>query len=123
MGYQLKLNKKLLKQQNVSKDAQREIKHIHTKLDHIVNNPEIYLNPVKNIEDLEYKLQELWNFSIDKRFHTHRFRIKDCTCANMDNIDLYGSGLFWMNGSCKWHGLRKKKTIWTNSVGFVEISR
>lgn len=121
MGYKLKLNKQLLKKQNVSKEAQREIEHIHGLIDKIVKDPEHYLNPVKDIEDLEYKLQALWNFKIDKKFHTHRFRIKDCTCPILDNAEIYGSGLFWSNKKCKWHGLRKPKTIWSNSLGFVEV--
>lgn len=121
MKNKINLNKKLLREQHVSKDAQRQIIHIHHKLDHIKYNPELYLNPVKEIENLEYKLQELWNFKIDKSFHTHKFQIKGCTCPTLDNSSMYGSGLFWVNGKCKWHGLRKPKTIWTLAAGFITV--
>ena len=41
-----------------------------------------------DLEQIEYHLQRLWNFSEDYRFH-RSWEYPKCYCPKMDNMDMY----------------------------------
>lgn len=101
------LNEKLIDSKKLSEEDVLVIKALHKKLDLVANNPEDFYKPVEVISSLETALQVMWGFPTMKRFHSHWHRIKGCSCAGMDSSELFGTGLFWKNGSCPWHGQNK----------------
>lgn len=52
---------------------------------------------------IEFKLQELWGFDKDIKFHRFWLAPK-CTCAIVDNEDAYPSGYYYINADCPLHG-------------------
>jgi hypothetical protein len=57
----------------------------------------------QNLTDLEFKLQELWGFSEDAKFHRFWWTPK-CQCAKIDNEDAYPTGYYTVNSECPLHG-------------------
>lgn len=100
----MQLNAELLKKQNVSKESEAELELIYEKLSHVLAYPEEYEDPVAYIEELELKLQELWNFPQDTRYHRYWKAIKGCECCWMDNEDPMYFGRRIINQSCPFHG-------------------
>ena len=96
------LNKKLVKERNISVENMNKIENIHSQLDLLLKHPTD--NVVKEIQQLEYQLQELWKFPKDSDYHTHWYKIHDCSCPDMDNYDLSGLDKRWINSKCKYHG-------------------
>lgn len=97
------LNKTLLEKNNVDEDAQALLMKTYEKIDDLLLNPEQYENPVEQIEGIEYKLQKLWNFPLDRSWHKYWYQIKGCQCPHLDNMERFGYGRV-INGECKWHG-------------------
>jgi hypothetical protein len=55
------------------------------------------------ITDIEFTLQELWNF--EKNINFHKFwETPKCRCAKMDNDDNYPYGYYSISGGCPLHG-------------------
>lgn len=100
----MKLNEELMKKQNLSQDDIDLLYELHEQLDHVVNNPDEYKNPVSVIERFEFLLQKTWGFEQDSNYHTHWLRIKGCTCPKMDNRDTVYFGRRVINNSCPHHG-------------------
>ena len=99
------LNNKLAETKKLSVATLKEIKHLHSVADSIIENPSQCENPLKELEGIEYKLQELWGFPLDKNYHHYSFKLKDCTCPLSDNMSLLGSGMFRKSTDCKYHGI------------------
>ena len=59
-----------------------------------------------DLESVEFRLQELWGFKQDAKYHTWWLKPKACTCPKMDNTDpaYYGAGKI-INGDCPIHNL------------------
>ena len=104
-----KLNGELLKKQNVSPENELELELVYEKLSHVIAFPEEYEDPVKLIEGLELKLQFLWDFPQDTRYHRYWKAIKGCACAfhQMDNWDRFGTPYRVVNSGCPWHGVEQ----------------
>lgn len=101
------LNKKLLKQQNISKEDEKKIEELHIKLDTLKETPleEIENIPeyVKSIEQIEYALQRLWKFEEDSTKHTHWLTDPKCHCPTIDNKELFGVDRRIISQKCKLH--------------------
>ena len=96
------INKKLVKERNIPTKHVEQIEIIHAKLDRLLQHPTE--NVVEEIQQLEYQLQALWKFPTNSDYHTHWYKIHDCSCPNMDNYDLAGLDKRWINSKCKYHG-------------------
>lgn len=108
----IKLNKNLLIEQGVNHKAEDAIKTIHKVLQDVLNNTESYgkhTNVVSLVEHLEYTLQCLWNFPLDKKFHRYWLEVDGCECPKMDNMDLIGTGYKVYNNECPYHGAMLKQ--------------
>ncbi len=53
------------------------------------------------IEQLEYKLQELWKFSKDSSKHKYWNRLSNCICPKKDNVNSLNRII---NNNCIFHG-------------------
>jgi len=56
------------------------------------------------LHDIEYKIQEIWKFNKDKKFHHYWFEQPFCKCPKMDNQERVGVGNFIINCECPIHG-------------------
>lgn len=55
------------------------------------------------VKDIEYRLQENWNFPHDPKFHTWWNRFKYCRCPQIDNDERFGYDKI-INSRCPFHG-------------------
>lgn len=107
----MKLNEELIKKQNVTEEQKFELlnlyKELISKIEESYN--EISLDKIKEIakevEDIEFKLQENWNFSKDINYHRYWLDVNHCSCPKMDNLDFmyFGRGKI-INSNCLIHG-------------------
>ena len=60
---------------------------------------------VENITELEFKLQDNWNFPRNIAFHTYTMELNGCLCPKMDNAERVGfTETRIITESCPWHG-------------------
>ena len=97
-------NEDLMKLKNIAPEYQQVLKDTYHLLSMVLNRPDLYENPVEYIEALEYTLQVLWGFPPDSKHHTYWLKIRGCTCAYHDNMELIGTGHRWYSTECPWHG-------------------
>lgn len=55
------------------------------------------------LTDIEFTLQELWNFPKDQNFHRF-WDTENCLCPKLDNDDSYPTGYYSINVRCPLHG-------------------
>lgn len=101
------LNQVLLAKQEIGIDGEEAILKLHEIMDSVIESPEEYGNPkevLAIVESLEYSMQAMWKFRRDRTYHTHVWRLEDCTCAKMDNRERMGSPLKSITSTCPYHG-------------------
>ena len=91
------LNKKLVQDQNLSKEQITRILRIYNIIDKLYekakkvsSEKEKLKNISIRIENLEYTLQSLWGFPPSEKYHKYNLNIPGCTCPVMDNAESYG---------------------------------
>ena len=103
------INKKLAVSQGLSDEAMKEIEKIHIEFDNLLNKDITDILSIKsynlNIEEYEYKLQELWKFGKNKDYHTYWFKAKACKCPVDDNYERLGTPYKIYNSDCPLHGI------------------
>jgi hypothetical protein len=99
----MKLNEALLKKQCVTEDEEFGLLNAYAELKDLLENPELYENPVQMIEELEFELQELWHFPQDRNYHRYWKRIKGCCCPSHDNEDPMYFGRRITVSDCPYH--------------------
>ena len=113
--HKTQLNEKLLISQNVTPEQKQNILDLHELLHEIFNlaknlNRKNLLNYdmghmiSKNVQNIEFKLQDDWNFQRNTMFHRYQNQIPGCMCPTMDNNDMLPSNHRWYNMSCPFHG-------------------
>lgn len=102
----VRLNNSLLIQQGVTEEQEKRLVALHNELHTVLENPFIYDDPVKLVEEIEYDLQENWNFNLDKNKHSHWYRLKGCTCPKLDNKSYWGTKYRITDPDCMWHGVK-----------------
>lgn len=103
------INMELVRERDIDENIVERIKLCHAYLDDVLENPSVFLESpmdvTKHILDLEYKLQELWGFTQDFKFHRYGYRVKWCSCPVMDNDDMVGhTDKRYINVGCPYHG-------------------
>lgn len=71
-------NAELVKARGISDEAVAEINELHTIIDGIVDNysrTDDFYSTVSTVRELEFRLQALWGFNQDSRYHTHVNRV------------------------------------------------
>ncbi len=107
----MKLNEDLIKKQKVTEVQKIELLNLYKVLINKIEKSynEISLSKIKEIskeiEDIEFKLQENWNFSKDSNYHRYWLDVNHCSCPKIDNLDFiyFGRGKI-INTSCLIHG-------------------
>jgi len=105
--YSCSINYHLLDRQKVWKKLDT-IKKLHIEKFKVFEKIEVakegeMAGYVKDIENLEFKLQRAWGFPQDRNFHRW-FEVPRCTCAKMDNQDRSGTEYRVYNLDCPVHG-------------------
>jgi hypothetical protein len=110
MAFRDNLNQELLIEQKVTDKQISNLEPIYDeleltfKLGDIVDINPIYAHELAStIKDIEFQLQENWNFPLDAKFHTWWNRFKYCTCPKMDNDERFGQDKI-INTSYPFHG-------------------
>lgn len=107
------LNNRLLIQQRVDVHGQNALNLLHAMMYRVFSNIQTLdadaireksqeINSV--IEDIEFKMQEFWNFNKTASMHTWWFKNPICKCPKMDNTDALGTNVRYHNASCPLHG-------------------
>lgn len=103
------LNPRLIKENNVSLENQEKLLIAYQELNEIMerakqaDSDEECKVIVVELEQLEFTLQLLWNFSEDSNFHSYWNRLSGCECPKLDNQECFGHHRI-INMSCKFHG-------------------
>ena len=106
----IRLNERLILQQNLSESEVAEILRLHeykltirAKMRALPSdNPKIKAY-AKDLEQIEFLLQDAWKFPRDVKFHRF-WEAPHCTCPKMDNYDAWPSGHYVRNFGCPVHG-------------------
>jgi len=103
------LNQNLLKTQKVSNEQEENLHKIYKELfnlqaltlvdEHLEKYGKDYTRRMKNIE---FELQENWNFPKDELCHTWWNSFDDCVCPKMDNQERFGFPKI-INSLCPFH--------------------
>jgi hypothetical protein len=60
---------------------------------------------VEDLTELEFYIQELFNFPKDQKFHRF-WETPRCKCPELDNQDAWPSGIYRINTLCPLHGFK-----------------
>jgi len=99
----------LIEQRNISDKSLERIKKLHLKryqvkeqmtqtYDH--SRLKMFANMIK---DIEFELQDLWDFERDYSMHDW-FDVPKCTCPKLDNRDRKGTEFQIISLNCPIHG-------------------
>jgi len=106
------LSAAMVKKQKVSSEQIEQLKQLHIQLNDTLKeatNPNVNLSEIQQrVQEIEFKMQDAWNYERDANFHTHWKRIPGCVCPKMDNDDpaYFGRGKIII-GNCPIHGNKK----------------
>ena len=111
-SFNLTLLKSKGKEHNLNKlkEVYIELFKIFEKMEN-TNKPIILYRLNKNIETIEYKLQELWGFDKNSDFHRYWFMCPKCTCPQLDNHDMIGTGQRYYGNECPIHGIGMRQML------------
>ena len=59
---------------------------------------------VQELENLEYKMQELFGFKVDRDFHKYWKDLTGCLCPRLDNLENFGTPYRITTDDCPYHG-------------------
>lgn len=88
----------------VSEEKKNKLRPLYNKLGKLLDFPEESSDPVAEIEEVEFALQDAWGFPVTPHHHGYWYKIRGCTCPARDNRDSFGTGIRYINNNCKWHG-------------------
>ena len=86
---------------------QKKRNSLCVKIEAAMSDPPICDALLEKWTENEYKLQDLWGFDRDSRYHKF-WEIPSCQCPKMDNDDAYPTGYYTISGACKLHGRHLK---------------
>jgi len=102
------LNKNLVEKQGLSERRVIALEEAHGILKQLLSRPDIHFKDAEHcndvIEGVEYVLQLLWGFPLDRNYHTHWLNVDGCKCPKLDNMDTMGLEIRFINAECPWHG-------------------
>ena len=106
------LNTNLIEKNKVSIDQQARLLKIYDELGTILLGTRKLSKEdrkrdgkaiAKRVRELEFELQENWNFSVDANYHTYWNKVTGCTCPVADNEERFGQDKV-INCRCPYHG-------------------
>jgi hypothetical protein len=103
------LNKRWIKDKGIDESGVAKLEKIHAKRINLFNrieketdNEKLY-EMAKEIDEIDFELQDGWGFDRDKRYHTWWYRMPKCKCPVMDNQELVGTEMRIIDSSCPLH--------------------
>lgn len=106
-GKKYRINHRLAEVQGLSAVDIARIEDIGEHLMDVLSNPSDHGLPQtipKLVESLETRLQGLWGFTQDPKYHRYGHHISGCTCPKMDNDELVGhTTMRYVNANCPFH--------------------
>jgi hypothetical protein len=112
MNKEVCLNQNWIKDKVIDLDGIAKLEGVHAKRIDLFNRIEKETDIVKlhemakEIDEIDFELQDGWGFDRDKRYHTWWYRLPKCTCPKMDNKDRLGTDYCIINRDCPLHGGR-----------------
>jgi hypothetical protein len=109
------INMDLAMGRNLSEITVKLIEQNHEAIEHMFKGIDQHVSElgykgvVDYIEIIEYRLQYLWGFPMDKNYHKYWFEVPGCTCPKLDNHDMIGSSRAVFNMTCPFHGIGDNK--------------
>lgn len=103
------LNENLLEKQKVTEDNIEKIRLLHIQKLELFDKMNEESDSIKlrdfakEFEGIEFKLQALWNFPINKNYHEW-YTVPKCSCPKMDNKEYRGTEFRIYNQECLIHG-------------------
>ena len=104
------LNEALALKQKITEKQRDNLFALYKELDELFEEAGNDLNLDKNgreyveiLRELEFSLQENWNFDKDELKHTWWNKLPGCTCPKMDNAERFGFPKI-ITGGCPYHG-------------------
>lgn len=105
-------NEELLKSKNIEGNHKRLLEDAYFKLSAVLCRPSFYGEPeevVQLIEGLEYTIQFLWGFDLDRKYHRYWKEVDGCVCPKLDNEDAIYRGVRVIDTTCNFHGNNKEQ--------------
>lgn len=97
-------NEKLADEKGLSAEDRVLLDQLYEHLYSVIAHPEDFVSPVTLVQDIENDLQRLWGFEVDATKHKYWYQIRGCTCAKMDNKELWGTPYRVYSQDCPYHG-------------------
>ena len=104
------LNEALAKKQKITEKQRKNLLMLYKDLKELFDEANNDENLDKNgpaysdmLRELEFSLQDNWNFDRDELKHTWWNRFNKCTCPKMDNAERFGFPKY-ISGDCPFHG-------------------
>jgi len=104
------LNQNWIKNKGIDADGVAKIEEIHAKRIDLFNRIEKEIDVeklhemAKEINDIDFALQDAWGFSKDIKYHTWWYRLPKCKCPKMDNRERVGTDSRIISSDCPLHG-------------------
>lgn len=114
--YNIKINLKLLEKNNKLHNLEQlkqvyiELFKIFEKMEDSNDRIELY-EYSKKIEEIEFKMQELWGFEKNKYYHRYWCNNPKCICPKLDNYEYFGISMRCYNDECLIHGVKTRQKI------------
>jgi len=106
----VRLNEALATQQNITQEQRDNLEELYKEMDSLFREESLEENIEKTgkdyarrLKNLEFKLQENWNFPQDELYHTWWNKFSNCICPKLDNDERFGQ-LKIINCTCPLHG-------------------
>ena len=95
---------------NILRELYISMFKIFEELEQIIS-PQRTLLLTNELENIEYKMQEIFGFPQNRKFHRYWLKIPTCICPKLDNYEYYGTQFRLTTNDCPIHGDRIKKFI------------
>lgn len=111
-GIKIKLNEKLVKEQNLTPEGISQLKKIYGLEIDIkramskTDDPEELKKLANQMTSVEFKKQKIWGFPLNENQHRW-FDVPKCVCAKADNKDRLGTIYRSIMADCPVHGTQE----------------
>ena len=101
----------------VPEEKHKELKELYLSMFKIFEKLEKIISPQqtlllsKELENIEYSMQEIFGFPQNRNYHRYWLEIPTCTCPKLDNQEYYGTEYRLIVEDCPIHGNRIKNII------------
>lgn len=126
------LNEELLIKQKVTKKQVKGLLELYNAKDYLFKLEKSLIDShtlskenaglIKNLlTNIEFSMQDNWNFERNKDYHKYWFRLNACSCPKLDNIENIGCEYRYINNKCIYHGYIQKEEDKLNNENLKAI--